>query len=90
MLAQTELVFGMLCAAENNAELQALQEELMPRLAAHYDRILLDERLFARIRDLYERRGSLSLDAEQQGCWRRPTGASCRPGRCWTGSRRPA
>ena len=66
MLAQTELVFGMLCAAENNAELQALQEELMPRLAAHYDRILLDERLFARIRDLYERRGSLSLDAEQQ------------------------
>ena len=66
MLAQTELVFGMLCAAENNAELQTLQEELMPRLAAHYDRILLDERLFARIRDLYERRGSLSLDAEQQ------------------------
>ncbi len=66
MLTQTELVFGMLCAAENNAELQALQEELMPRLAAHYDRILLDERLFARIRDLYERRGSLSLDAEQQ------------------------
>lgn len=66
MLAQTELVFGMLCAAENNAKLQALQEELMPRLAAHYDRILLDERLFARIRDLYERREALGLDAGQQ------------------------
>ena len=65
MLAQTELVFGMLCAAENNAELQALQEQLMPRLAAHYDKILLDERLFGRIRDLYERRASLDLDAEQ-------------------------
>ena len=33
MLAQTELVFGMLCAAETNDRMQALQEQAMPLLA---------------------------------------------------------
>lgn len=65
MLARTELVFGMLCAAENTPELQALQERAMPLLAAHYDRILLDERLFARVKELYDRRGALDLDDVQ-------------------------
>ena len=37
----------------------------MPLLAAHYDRILLDERLFARVKELYDRRGALDLDDVQ-------------------------
>lgn len=43
MLAQTELVFGMLCAAETNDRMQALQEQAMPLLAAHRDKIRLDD-----------------------------------------------
>ena len=66
MLAQTELVFGMLCAAENTPEMQALQERVMPLLAAHADKILLNEKLFERVKAVYDRRGSLELDAEQQ------------------------
>ena len=46
MLAQVELVFGMICAADTNEQLQAVQEQIMPRLAAHYDRILMNDRLF--------------------------------------------
>ena len=65
MLAQTELIFGMLCAAENTAEMQALQEQVMPMLAAHADKILLNEKLFERVKAVYDRRGALELDAEQ-------------------------
>ena len=65
MLAQTELIFGMLCAAENTPEMQALQERVMPLLAAHADKILLNEKLFERVKAVYDRRGALELDAEQ-------------------------
>ena len=65
MRAQTELIFGMLCAAENTPEMQALQERVMPLLAAHADKILLNEKLFERVKAVYDRRGALELDAEQ-------------------------
>ena len=65
MLAQMELIFGMLCAAENTPEMQALQERVMPLLAAHADKILLNEKLFERVKAVYDRRGALELDAEQ-------------------------
>ncbi len=65
MLAQTALVFGMLCEADNNPEMQALQEEAMPLLSAHYDRIRLDEKLFAKVKAVYDNRAAMRLDAEQ-------------------------
>ena len=64
-LEQVALVFGMLAAAETNTELQAVEAEVMPLLAAHDDRIMLDEQLFERIRTLYEKRAQLGLDATQ-------------------------
>ncbi len=42
----------------------ALEEEIAPLLAAHQDAIRLDPVLYGRLRDLYERRTSLVLDAE--------------------------
>ena len=64
-LEQVSLIFGMLAAAETNAELQAVEAEVMPLLAAHGDRIMLNEALFARIKTLYDQREKLGLDAEQ-------------------------
>ncbi len=64
-LEQVSSVFGMLCAAETNPEMQCLEEQIMPRLSAHDDRILMNERLFARIREVYDRRGEFRLSAEQ-------------------------
>ncbi len=64
-LARTGLLFGMLCAAESDDRLQALQEEAMPLLAAHDDRIGMNERLFDKVKSVYDRRESLGLDAEQ-------------------------
>lgn len=65
MLEQVELVFGMLAAAEKNEQLQALEEEIMPQLAAHEDRIGMNEALFAKVKSVYDRRAALGLDAGQ-------------------------
>ena len=55
----------MLCAAENTSEMQALEEQIMPRMAAHADKIRLNGKLFERIKAVYDRRAALGLDAEQ-------------------------
>ena len=65
-LERVSLVFGMLSAAETNDELQAIEAEMMPRLTAHGDRIRLNERLFARVKTLYDRRSEQGLDAAQE------------------------
>ena len=65
MLSQVELMFGMLCAAENTPAMQALEEQVMPLMAAHSDKIRLNEKLFERIRAVYDQRAALGLDAEQ-------------------------
>ncbi len=65
MLSDVSNVFGMLCAAETNEQLQALEGELMPKLAAHSDAILMNEALFARVKAVYDTRKSCDLDADQ-------------------------
>jgi len=65
MLSDVSNVFGMLCAAETNEQLQALEGELMPKLAAHSDAILMNEALFARVKAVYDTRNSCDLEADQ-------------------------
>ena len=65
MLAQVSLIFEMLCAAENSPELEKLQVEVAPLLAAHADKIRLNEKLFERVKEVYDRREALDLDPEQ-------------------------
>lgn len=65
MLEEVRQVFGMLCSAETNPEMQALQEQVVPLLTTHADKIRMNERLFERFRSVYERRATLDLDAEQ-------------------------
>ncbi len=63
-LGRVQRIFGNLTSAHTNPELEKIQAEYAPKLAAHMDSILLDERLFARIDDLFQRRQQLGLDAE--------------------------
>jgi peptidyl-dipeptidase Dcp len=53
-----------LASSDTSPELQRIQAEIAPRIAAHYDAIRLDQSLFARIRDLADRRADLGLDPE--------------------------
>jgi len=64
LLERVSSIFFGLVGAHTNGEIKAIQVEIAPRLAAHSDDILLNSRLFGRVRALYERRASLDLDAE--------------------------
>ncbi len=66
LLSRVASVFYALASAHTNPVLQQLQQEIAPKLSAHSDSINLDERLFARIRAVYQQRGALELDAESQ------------------------
>ena len=65
MLSQVELIFGMLCAAENTPAMQTLEEQVMPLMAVHNDKVRLNEKLFERIKAVYDQRAALGLDAGQ-------------------------
>jgi peptidyl-dipeptidase Dcp len=63
-LTRVELVFNGLSSANTNPTLQALQEEVAPKLAAHGDAIFLNDKLFKRIEAIYGRRAELKLDPQ--------------------------
>ena len=65
MLNNVSTVFGNLLSAETNDELQELAKEIMPLLSEHENNISLNEKLFARIKVVYEQRGQEELNAEQ-------------------------
>lgn len=64
LLTRTMNVFGAMTSANTSDALQKLDEETSPKLAALDDAIMLNSKLFARIKAIYDRRDSLSLDAE--------------------------
>lgn len=63
-LSRVARIFNNVNGAHTNPEMQAVQRELAPRLAAHSDSISLNEELFERISAVYEQRDQLSLDPE--------------------------
>ncbi|CAM4174613.1 peptidyl-dipeptidase Dcp [Serratia silvae] len=64
LLTRTMNVFGAMTSANTSDALQKLDEETSPKLAALDDAIMLNGKLFARIKTIYDRRDSLKLDAE--------------------------
>lgn len=66
MLTRVNRIFGVLTGANTNDDLQKLQEEIAPKLAAHQDAILLNAALFKRIESIYNTRDQLKLDPESK------------------------
>ncbi len=64
-LDQVAAVFFNLSSSHTNDELQAIQREMAPKLAAHHSAILMNAKLFARVQALVDAGASLGLDAEQ-------------------------
>lgn len=58
--------FNNLVSAHTDDEKEALRTELAPKLAAHFDEIRLNRRLFERIRAVYEQRDRLDLGPEEK------------------------
>lgn len=64
LLTRTMNVFGAMTSANTSDALQQLDEETSPKLAALDDAIMLNSKLFARIKAIYDERDSLKLDPE--------------------------
>lgn len=65
LLSEVNRVFGNYNSANTNDELQALAKEIAPNLSSHYDNISLNEKLFARVKTLWNNKESLNLNLEQ-------------------------
>lgn len=65
-LGRVSAVFFNLTSAHTNDELDRIDADVSPKLSAYNDAIVLDARLFGRVRALYEQRATLGLDAESQ------------------------
>lgn len=65
LLTRAEQLFFNLTASETSPALQAVERDVAPKLAAHENTILLNEKLFDRIEALHAKRAALGLNAEQ-------------------------
>lgn len=65
LLNRVSSVFGNLLSAETNDEMQELARSIMPLLSEHSNNITLNEKLFARIKAVYDRKDQANLTAEQ-------------------------
>ena len=65
LMRKVNPVYGGLRSANTSPRLQEIAREVTPLLTAHSDDIRLNERLFERIRSVYDRRGELDFDVEQ-------------------------
>ena len=66
LLNQVSTVFGNLLSAETNDEMQAIAERMMPQLSEHSNNITLNEKLFARIKAVYDTTDKAQLGKEEQ------------------------
>jgi peptidyl-dipeptidase Dcp len=66
LLNRVSTAFFNLVGANTNDTLNALDKELAPKLAAHSDKIRLNEKLYKRVKTLYDKRDKLHLDAESK------------------------
>lgn len=66
LLAKVSTVFSNLNSANTNDELQAIAREMAPELSQHADNITLNEKLFERIKSVYEHQEKFGLNAEQK------------------------
>lgn len=65
LLSRVNTVFNNLNSANTNDTLQAIAKELAPELSNHNDNIYLNEKLFARVKAVWDKQIDLKLDAEQ-------------------------
>lgn len=66
LLGKVSRVFYNLNSAHTNDTLQAIAKEMAPEISKHSDNIYLNEKLFARLKSVWESREDLNLGAEQQ------------------------
>ncbi len=65
-LGRVASIFFNINSAETNEEIQKIAQEVSPWLSAFNNDLLLNEDLFARVKEVYEKKDSLNLTEEQK------------------------
>lgn len=66
LLQKVMLVFSSLDETDNNAEMQAISEKAYPMVSVASDEISMNDKLFQRVKYLYDRRDKLGLTGPQK------------------------
>ena len=66
LLAQVNFIFMNQQAANTSDSINAIAEEIAPELSAHNDAMYLNDKLFERVKTVYDNRANENLDIEQQ------------------------
>ncbi|MBD5334661.1 MAG: M3 family metallopeptidase [Bacteroides sp.] len=66
LLQRVMLVFGALDETDNNEQMLAISEKAYPMVSAASDEIMMNDKLFQRVKYLYDRRDQLGLDGPQK------------------------
>lgn len=69
LLHRAAIVFFNQSSSDSTPELEALEEEVAPLLAAHHDAIYLDRRLFDRVEALHAAHAAGDLDLADDTAW---------------------
>lgn len=69
LLTRALNAFWAVLSSDATDELDALRDEIVPRLAAHSDAILMDQRLHARLVALRERADAGEVELDEQASW---------------------
>ncbi|MCK5823885.1 MAG: M3 family metallopeptidase [Ichthyobacteriaceae bacterium] len=65
LLNRTSTLLGHLNSAETNDEIQTIQREASPLMTEFYNNILLNEKLFEKIKFVFDKKDELKLNIEQ-------------------------
>ncbi len=65
ILSRVRTVLDNLQSANTCDELQEIDKKSSPLITAHYDNVFLNERLFARVKTVYDNRSKIKLNGEQ-------------------------
>lgn len=66
LLNRVMLVFGALDETDNNEQMLAISEKAYPMVSAASDETMMNDKLFQRVKYLYDRRDQLGLDGPQK------------------------
>ena len=64
LLTRVAATFGSVSSADTNEQMQRVKAEMSPILSAHYDKVLMNDTLFERVKAVYD--NSSALDADQK------------------------
>jgi peptidyl-dipeptidase Dcp len=66
LLARVSTTFSNLQSANTDDKLDGIVREMSPKLAAHADAVFMNDKLWQRVKSLYDKRDGLKLDAESK------------------------